>query len=202
MQENIQKQMQTRNKILNTVFSKKDRLIRYLIFTMWHANARKKHLLVVKFRKRFYGKLFYRWVTYKDKSKALQQVREQSELIDASGEEFEFILEAERSRTAELERRLDVATSMLVEARCWVGLPNPKELPPYERMAQAIVEVRRSLATQRSARLDHVDLTMTLCLYRTQNIKYALIRWRLLFSQKTPRLRGMRMRLHKHHSNG
>ena len=139
--------MQTRNKILNTVFSKKDRLIRYLIFTMWHANARKKHLLVVKFRKRFYGKLFYRWVTYKDKSKALQQVREQSELIDASGEDFEFILEAERSRTAELERRLDVATSMLVEARCWVGLPNPKELPPYERMAQAIVEVRRSLAT-------------------------------------------------------
>ena len=181
--------MQTRNKILNTVFSKKDRLIRYLIFIMWHANAHKKHLLVVKFRKRFHGKMFYRWVTYKDKSKAL---REQSELIDASGAEFEFILEAERSRTAELERRLDVATSMLVEARCWIGLPNPKELPPYERMAQAIGEVRRSLATQNSARLDHVDLTMTLRLYRTQNIKYALFRWRLLFSQKTPRLRGMR----------
>ena len=191
--------MESRNKILNTVFSKKDRLIRHLIFTMWQTYAHKKHLLVEKFRKRFYGKLFFRWVVYKDKSKAL---RERSELIDqhsgaASGQEFGFILEAERSRTAELERRLDVATSMLVEAKCWVGLPNAKELPPYERMTQAIVEVWHSLTAQIAPRLvaNDVDLTMTLRLCRTPKKEHELrprLQWRLPLSQKTPQLRRMR----------
>ena len=191
--------MESRNKVLNTIFSKKDRLIRHLILTMWQTYVRKKHLLVEKFRKRFYGKLFRRWVVYKDKSKAL---RERSELIDqhsgaASGQEFGFILEAERSRTAELERRLDVATSMLVEAKCWVGLPNAKELPPYERMMQAIVEVRHSLAAQNAPRLvaNNVDLTMTLRLCRTPKKEHELrprLQWRLPLIQKTPQLRRMR----------